>query len=214
MSAIFYMPEVSEGDANAVDYSGALLNFYLPGTTTRKSTYSNNGRTVEHANPVVADSEGRWSPIYLKPEPYRVVLTLSVANGTTQKFDADPYTVLGQHHDTLPDAVTTTDATETTLFSIAIPTDKSVFVEALITARQATTGDVVTFVFRAQWRNVSGTVTLESGDPIIPYSSDGASAWDAIADADDSANTGRARGTGEASHTIIWTARYSTFILP
>lgn len=44
---------------------GAKLYFYDNGTTTPKDTYSDVGLTTPHANPVVADSAGRFAAIYL-----------------------------------------------------------------------------------------------------------------------------------------------------
>lgn len=67
-------------DANGNPYSGALLNFYATGTTTPKNTYSDSGLTTPNANPVVADSAGRFGPIYLLTDAnYKAVLTTSAA---------------------------------------------------------------------------------------------------------------------------------------
>ena len=61
------------------DFSGAgsgwKLNFYSTGTTTRKDTFSDNGLTTANANPVVADSAGRFGDIFLESGTYTVVLT-------------------------------------------------------------------------------------------------------------------------------------------
>ena len=59
---------------------GAKANFYRTGTSTRKDTYSVKALTagLENANPVVADADGQFSPIFLKKdEAYRLVLTTS-----------------------------------------------------------------------------------------------------------------------------------------
>lgn len=76
-------------DGNGAPLSGAKLNFYITGTTTRKNTYSNADLDVSHlnANPVVADSNGRFGPIYLDTDvDYKAILTDSagstVSNGT------------------------------------------------------------------------------------------------------------------------------------
>jgi hypothetical protein len=76
-------------DANNNPLSGALLYFYLEGTTTPTSVYSDAERTVEHANPVVADSGGQFPAIYTAPgTTYRA--TLKTAAGVTIA-DFDPY---------------------------------------------------------------------------------------------------------------------------
>jgi microcystin-dependent protein len=63
--------------------SGAKLFFYEVGTSTKKTTYSDKALTTPHTNPVVADSSGRWDPIYLDGS-YKVILTAST--------DTDPPT--------------------------------------------------------------------------------------------------------------------------
>lgn len=64
--------------------SGYKLYFYQTGTTTPINTYSQSDLAIGHVNtnPVVADSNGLFGPIYLLPTPdYKAVLT--DANGTT-----------------------------------------------------------------------------------------------------------------------------------
>jgi hypothetical protein len=48
-------------------YSGALLYAYAAGTTTPQNTYSDSTLTTPNANPVVADSNGRFGAIYVDP---------------------------------------------------------------------------------------------------------------------------------------------------
>lgn len=57
--------------------SGAKLYFYESGTSTPKDTYSDSGLTTPNANPVVADSAGRFADIFLSSGAYKVVLTTS-----------------------------------------------------------------------------------------------------------------------------------------
>lgn len=81
-------------DGNGDPYSGALLNFYETGTSTRLDTYSDNALSSANANPVVADSAGRFGDIFLKPQDYKVVLTDSSGATTVDTFDpvhGDPY---------------------------------------------------------------------------------------------------------------------------
>lgn len=72
MSNIFYLPR-------AQSLPAAKLYFYQTGTTTPQNTYQNVTLTTPHANPVVADSEGYFAPIYLDPSlpNYRMKLTTS-----------------------------------------------------------------------------------------------------------------------------------------
>lgn len=74
-------------DGNGDPYSGAKLNFYITATSTPKNTYSDAGLTTPNANPVVADSAGRFGPIYLATDAnYKAVLTTS-AGATIATFD-------------------------------------------------------------------------------------------------------------------------------
>lgn len=54
---------------------GAKLNFYETGTSTPLDTYSDDGLTTANANPVVADSAGRFGDMFLKAQDYKVVYT-------------------------------------------------------------------------------------------------------------------------------------------
>jgi hypothetical protein len=87
MTERFVFPFQRALDNSGASISGALLNFYLTGTTTRKNTFSDRSLTTANANPVVADSAGRFSDIFLLPINYKVVLT--DASGT-QIWSADP----------------------------------------------------------------------------------------------------------------------------
>jgi hypothetical protein len=58
---------------------GAKLHFFQTGTSTPQNTYQDVALTTAHANPVVADAEGVFAPIYLDGSlpDYRVRLTTS-----------------------------------------------------------------------------------------------------------------------------------------
>jgi len=63
--------------------AGALLYFYQTGTTTPQNTYSQSDLAIGHVNtnPVVADSNGLFGPIYLLATPdYKVVWTNPTAS--------------------------------------------------------------------------------------------------------------------------------------
>ena len=65
-------------DDTGATLSGAQLFFYSVGTSTKKNTYSDSAKTIANANPVVADSGGRFGDIFmLTDEQYKVVLALS-----------------------------------------------------------------------------------------------------------------------------------------
>lgn len=74
-------------DANGRPVSGALLYTYEAGTSTPKITYSDGGGTIPNANPIVADSAGRFGNIFATVGDYRLVAQTSA--GVTL-FTADP----------------------------------------------------------------------------------------------------------------------------
>jgi len=51
-------------DGNAEPYSGAWLHTYIPGTTTPKATYTTDAQSVTNANPLEADSAGRFGAMF------------------------------------------------------------------------------------------------------------------------------------------------------
>jgi hypothetical protein len=75
--------------AGGNSYAGAKLYFYATGTSTAAAVYSNATLTSARSQPVTADSQGVFAPIYLDPSvSYRVVL--KTAAGATLK-DVDPW---------------------------------------------------------------------------------------------------------------------------
>ncbi len=71
--ARFSNPVSQYSDINGVPLPGSTLDFFEPGTTTRKDTFSDSGLTTANANPVVTDSDGRIPDIFLDGT-YKVVL--------------------------------------------------------------------------------------------------------------------------------------------
>lgn len=71
---ILTMPIVDVG-AGLSTPSGAKLNFYEAGTTTRLATYTDSALSVAHTNPVVADGNGVFAAIYTQNKEYKIVLT-------------------------------------------------------------------------------------------------------------------------------------------
>lgn len=74
-------------DGNGNPLAGGYLYFYASGTSTPLATYSDSGLTIANTNPVEANSEGYWGPIYLQAADYKVVL--KDADGV-QVWTADP----------------------------------------------------------------------------------------------------------------------------
>lgn len=85
---LFYSPQFRPLDDDGVIMPSAYLQFYLTGTTTDATIYSDAGLTTPLANPLTADSAGRFVPIYLDPNTtYRVQLYDA---GDNLIYDIDP----------------------------------------------------------------------------------------------------------------------------
>ncbi len=70
------------------------LNFYLASApSTREDTFSDTLLTVTNSNPLIADSNGRFSDIFLSPVAYNVVLTdeNDVVQATATPFEVSPH---------------------------------------------------------------------------------------------------------------------------
>jgi len=89
MAERFFMPRATAFDGNGDPIPGGKLEFYIAGTSTPLATYSDAGLTVANANPVIADSAGRFGEIFLiSGEEYKVILK-DADNATI--WTADPY---------------------------------------------------------------------------------------------------------------------------
>lgn len=75
MAMIFSAPLLQAVNSSGLPYSGAKLHFYQTGTTTPISIYEDAGAGTPHDNPVIADSSGRFAPIYVSSGSYKIVLT-------------------------------------------------------------------------------------------------------------------------------------------
>lgn len=77
MAVRFTNPFAQWVSGNSIVGAGYKLYFYTTATSTPKNTYSDNDLLVANANPVVADSDGKFSDIFLSPGQYKVVLKTS-----------------------------------------------------------------------------------------------------------------------------------------
>lgn len=76
---LFQLPKVVPLSSTGALMAGAKLHFYAASTSTRQNTYQDADLTTPHTNPVVADANGVFPPIFLSPTlgDYKCVLTTS-----------------------------------------------------------------------------------------------------------------------------------------
>ena len=63
--SIFYLPIGSVFGQNVQPSTGAKLFFFETGTSTPKTTFSDQAETIPHTDPVIADARGRFPAIFL-----------------------------------------------------------------------------------------------------------------------------------------------------
>lgn len=73
----FTNPQVRPFGINITTLPGAKLYFYAANSTTPVNTYADKQGAVANTNPVVADANGIFPPIFLQNRLYRVTLTTS-----------------------------------------------------------------------------------------------------------------------------------------
>lgn len=111
--------------------------------------------------------------------------------------------------------VTTTDATETTIATIATDTDKATYIKATIIARVTGgagghTGQVAAYEFHSAFSNVSGTVT-ERGTPIEEITIEDANLSAFAVDIDVDGTNLDVNVTGAANENVTWHAVVEVF---
>lgn len=103
--------------------------------------------------------------------------------------------------------VTTSDATETTLATIAIPNDTSVLIEAHIVANDSS--ERAGYVLRALVYRIGAGAAAIEGQPQDPFVRESTATMDATIDVD-GGNNARIRVTGIAATVVNWKSRHST----
>lgn len=128
--------------------AGAKLYFYESGTSTPKDTFSDEALTTPNANPVTADSAGRFADIYLTSGSYKVVLKKS--DGTTVKT-SDPVEA-----DVITTSAFMTTLLDDTSASAALTTlGVSTFMQGVLDDTTATIAQgTLGLLGAASWRNL------------------------------------------------------------
>ena len=87
MADRFVLPRAEVQDSSGGVEAGAKLEFFESGTSTNLDTFSDDALSSANANPVGADSAGRFGAIFLKDQDYKVTLSTSA---DVQIWSADP----------------------------------------------------------------------------------------------------------------------------
>jgi len=97
-AVLFSLPQTVPLTTTGALMSGALADFFIPGTTTRQDTFTDQTLGTPHPNPVVADGDGIFPAIFLTATlNYKVDITDSLGvslpgypvNNIGSKQDAD-----------------------------------------------------------------------------------------------------------------------------
>jgi len=102
---------------------------------------------------------------------------------------------------------TTTDATDTLLISEAVASGSTTGFEAYIVGREDATGDSVYARISGAVKNQAGTTAVVGTNTTDRSEDAGATTWVTEVVANDTSDALEVRVTGEAAHTIDWTAR-------
>ena len=84
---LLYSPVTDDNDD---PISGALIDIFEAGTTTRTPFYTDAALTTTASNPLVCDSAGRPPVVYASPDDYKLVFNTS---GGSEIRTVDDYTV-------------------------------------------------------------------------------------------------------------------------
>ena len=177
MAIRYHNPAMTFGDSNNDPLSGAKLYFYEAGTTTPLDTFSDEDLTTANANPVVADSAGKFGDIWLKEQAYKVILKTS-ADVTVTTMDPwnGSLAVTGDDFKVSPQdpADMTIDVSAGTLYNLTTKTriSKATQTSGTITAPGA--DPRIDVVYVDQLSGVFGITTgSEAASPSVPTIPDG-----------------------------------------
>lgn len=82
MAQLIYSPRIQAIDADGNPLVGALLYTYDAGTVTPRVTYSDAALSTPNTNPIVSDSSGRFSAIYVATSGQNLKLTMRTSTGS------------------------------------------------------------------------------------------------------------------------------------
>lgn len=152
-------------DSNGAPIVGAAVYIYEPGTTTKKTIFSDSGLTggKEILNPMITDADGR-TPSSYSAQPFKiVVLTDTVENDGLPVWDDDDVTSVAVPLATTTDAGIVEKATAAEVASGA--PDKYADMETLLANLQLDTSATISGIF-TEGRVAQATETLRGSAEI------------------------------------------------
>lgn len=111
------LAETQFTDANGAPLASGQVGFYVPGTLTPKTTWSNSTETTPNTNPVVLDAAGR--AIIYGSGTYREIVKDNFGNTIWDQLTTDPSSFVNQN--VAQPTVTSTIATMETLSGVSYP---------------------------------------------------------------------------------------------
>jgi hypothetical protein len=90
--SLFAQPVMQFVDIDGAPLAFGEASFTEASTTTPVDVYQDSGFVTPHVNPVIADSEGKWPPIYINPAlgPVRCRVIPAGGSFASPLIDADP----------------------------------------------------------------------------------------------------------------------------
>lgn len=193
--------------------SPTFVNATLTGKTIGSVLFAGTGGLVQqdNANFFWDDTNNRLGLGLAAPTRTLDVNGATLHRGAIRFADA---VATNANWEILQAQVATTDATATTMTSIAIPTDSAVYIRVKIVGRRSggsggANGDSAVYERSARFKNIGGTVTINNLQ--TDYTSEDQLTWNGTLDV--SGTSARIRVTGAANNNITWTATYEVITL-
>lgn len=193
--------------------SPTFVNATLSGKTIGSVLFAGTGGLIQqdNANFFWDDTNDRLGLGVAAPSRRLDVNGSSLLRGAVRYADAG---ASNANWEMFQAQTTTTDATATTLQSVTVPTDSTLWIRAKIIGRRTggsggANGDSAVYERTARFKNVGGTVTINQLQS--DYTSEDQIGWNGTLDV--SGTSARMRVTGAANNNITWTVTYEVITL-
>lgn len=195
--------------------SPTFVNATLSGKTAGSVLFAGVGGLIQqdNANLFFDDTNNRLGVGTATPARTLDILGSTVLRGPVRYADA---AASNANWEMFQAQTTTTDATATTLTSVTVPTDSVMFMRVKIVGRRTggssgANGDSAIYERTARFKNVGGTVTINSLQSDFTSEEITQLGWNGTMDV--SGTSARIRVTGAANNNVTWTATYELITL-